>query len=678
MLGCFLLLGVGLSAQQTTLTAEDIQLRLERPVTLSTVPTRLPMLLTQLGSRIGVPIKCQSELNNAVVMVAVRNQPAKEVIERLKDNIGAGTAIQAGSLLFGMRVTTPEELAKLEKQRVRTMRSYIDNLLTSSEAEKDLDVNEMTRAADLALAFLGQDPRGGFRPAHPIIFTVATRSPMDRFTARLLDAIGPDDLARFIGDKPTFLDSKNLPEDIQRSVGKALGQLRKESDLWHDAFDKVQEVVDNTGNYGLPGSIADDSMPEKGVGLNGFRIAFYPEDSQFLVEVLSGKESVSEKNIYVPGRGSRWINPKGSYINPSQLPQETVAAPEDYLRLVTMANGVDGKPSPIDNELLSRISDPWKYDPLSFSMCSCLPELMTKLKLNLVAYLSDQGIYSVIYPFATKKEFTTLELMNYAGSMGIGQLRKDGEWLTSGPGNPENYLKNQMDRVPLGKFLKRAYEVGCLTLEEYADAISKLPQDGSSKARQLASLVRPGFDSLNPSYSFIEVYRRLTPGQRSLLRTSGLPISQLTGNSRRTVEGMSGVGRRRRFNGNPEGLYTDPPTRDELANAKMVLTTESTTGLLGTYGQQEDDNLYRRYMNYQFFDVAPYRRSRSNVDVNSVMNMIGMEKVRLCHRQTISMRINVPRKVGVNISGYQFDASMSQPAQNRDQFRNVIMQLLQG
>ena len=110
----------------------------------------------------------------------------------------------------------------------------------------------------------------------------------------------------------------------------------------------------------------------------------------------------------------------------------------------------------------------------------------------------------------------------------------------------------------------------------------------------------------------------------------------------------------------------------------MVLTTESTTGLLGTYGQQEDDNLYRRYMNYQFFDVAPYRRSRSNVDVNSVMNMIGMEKVRLCHRQTISMRINVPRKVGVNISGYQFDASMSQPAQNRDQFRNVIMQLLQG
>ena len=133
------------------MSAEEIRTRLEAPVTFETGPVRLPVALDELGNMVGVRIRCDSELQPAVVAVFAKAQPAKEVLKRLLDGISAGSSIYQGTLQVGMGIVSPDLEEKRAAGAKASIQQWIDNRGKTAQIDKPLDPAYFARLGALAL-----------------------------------------------------------------------------------------------------------------------------------------------------------------------------------------------------------------------------------------------------------------------------------------------------------------------------------------------------------------------------------------------------------------------------------------------------------------------------------------------------------------------------------------------
>jgi hypothetical protein len=295
-----------------TMSAEEIRARLEAPITFETGPVRLPVALEELGNSVGIRIRCDSELQPAVVAVFAKNQPAKDILKRLLDGISAGSSIYQGTLQVGMGIASPELEAKRLAGAKASIQQWIDNRGKTAQIDKPLDSAYFARLGALALIFLqGQGSESGYRAPHPEIYQSAMRSPLGRLFARSLAAVGPEALLQN-PDKLAVISSKNLEQDQAAKVEKGLAEFIEEQSQSSAAMSDVWKVLNRGWEAYLPGSVVGAAEPLGDRKPDSIRIELLPDRWNRVItfQVLSGGQVIEEQQDYL-GRQRAYIAPPG-------------------------------------------------------------------------------------------------------------------------------------------------------------------------------------------------------------------------------------------------------------------------------------------------------------------------------------------------------------------------------
>ena len=647
---------IGQAAPQ--LTVEQVQERLEMPVTLRLDPVRLPVALDEVGRAVGVRIRCESELQPAVVVLGVKGKPAKEVVQHLVAGIGAGSAIINGTLVVGMGITTPQETAKQRARQLQAIKSAIEARAKQLQIDEPLDIQPAIRTAALLIASM-QAADGSVRPPYQLAVETSQKSPIHRAMIGLMRVIGAENL-RPEDDRPIVITMRNLEPERVRRAQEVLNKFIDEQTAWSKVFDTAMKVAVNTGD-GFAWDLLNKAISIQDAKPDGFSITVTNTNwGRTVVAVIrSGSEELFAVGETLP-RDRVYTNPGGEHFSPSKASGIKVSLGELPKRLLDLRQAIQlGTQIRYDVPLMKRIADPYRNEPLALTVVQPAADVASKLDLNIVAFLGDSLLNSVIYGFVNVENgFISGEhVLSLAGNMG-GGLRKRGDWLLGYSSNPEAYLENQIDRIALGKFMGLALKPGALSFEQFLAARKEMSINQLQFARQFARIVRPGFDSLNPiSIEMLEVFGALKPGQVTQAEAGGIPFANLSPELQNKFRGFISHQRRRQRTANDDSIDA-PPTLQEILASRIFLARTSKYGMLALNGAELKSGNYNPYVNYSFQDFDRYRGSQS---LDQILPQLKDQPVWLARLDTIGFTFDIKRRrpQGFSTAQYVTDVTTS-------------------
>ena len=664
-----------LSVLQTpqVLTAAEIAQRLEAPVTMHTNPVRLVVALDELGSRVGVRIRCESELSAAVVVVGVKNRPAKEVLQYLVDGIGAGKTVYNGTVYVGLALISPELEEKRRLGARQSMVRTIDSVGKNASIDKPFDEAFMTRIGGLAKMTL-QSAQDAYRPPHPDLYQVRSKSPVYRLYARLLAVIGPDALLQ--GQNGTVvIDQSTLSRSQRPLADQALARFAEEQNQCAQALDSMLKLAAKVQYPNVPGELLDFAEPLGKAEPNSFRMTIQPSQWSQSVnfEVRAGGLTVQELTEQLP-KQRIYVRAVGETFNASQAANVKVDYGPAVMRFQDFRAPLsDGKAKPFDYVFAREFANAWKNEPLSYSKVQPLADVAAALDLNVVAYLSDQLLTSFIYDQSPVQQsgVTGQQVINFLGSVGrTGGLRKLDKYLLSFVQDPEQYLAAQMDRQSLTTMMNLAMRPGPLTFAQMSASFGKMGANYYYQARQLAKLVRPGFESLNPmDLQVLELMAKFNGGQLNGLRGGGIPVASLPTTIEQRMRRSWGIGRRY-GRWQPNDTIDAPPTLDEYRKGVVKLATTSRDGLIAIFGSDDGRTSFTPYVYFNFQSFESFRGADPRTF--KIENYLSSRICWPARLETISLVIEIPRKSPIQYQTSQYIADVSQAPIPYDQIMPTI------
>lgn len=642
-----------------TMSAEEIWQRLEAPISIRTDPTRLANALDQIGGMTGVRIRCDAALQPAIVVVGVRNKPAKEVVKHLLDGVGAGTFVQAGTLHIGMKVLSQEQSEKQRELEIKALQSAIDGRAKSLKIDEPIDPHIAPRAAaQAALSF--QTGNAGYRAPYQSMYAASSQAPCVRANAGLMRAIGAE-LIRPDSDKPKTITLKSLGEAAQLEALRVFKQLESEQQPWADAFNQIHRLASKSENYYVAEELLSRSISIKGTPPDNFRmiISSQPWGRAVTTQILSGGEILFETSDSLP-RQRVYTDPGGEHFPPQKASSIKVELSEKVVRLEAYRKqSPDGKPKEFDWNLVRLVADPWRNEPLSFTRAQPIADVASKLDLNIVTYLGDHLVNQLAYQYYNDTPTAVpgdqvLSLATYGVTSG---LRKKGDWLIGYCSNPEQYLSTQIDRPALGRFLNLAIRPGALTFDQFLAARKEMGSTQLMTARQIARFIRPGFDSLNPvNIETLDLFAMLRPNQLSQARTAGIPVATLPPELESKLRQFIGYQRRR--SNLPDDSIDAPPTLDDVRKSRLFLDQTSRNGILYLDGQT---GLTRpMFTTYSYFNFQPFENYRGYSSAQQVAQNFTNRLSWPARMDTLMFRIEIKRKRTQAFGTSQYSVDVTQ------------------
>lgn len=637
------LAAVIVSQAPQTMSAEEIWQRLEAPISIKTEPTRLANALDQVGGMVGIRIRCDAALEPAVVVVGVKNKPAKEVLKHLMDGIGAGSFVQSGTLHVGMRIASPEQTEKQRELEIKALQSAIDGRAKTLKIDEPIDPQIAPRAAAQATMSF-QSANGDYRAPYQSMYNAASQAPCVRANAGLMRAVGGEAL-RLENDKTKTISLKSLDEKGYQEALNVFRKLETEQGPWSDAFSQVLKLASKSENYYIAEELLSRSISIKGNKPDDFRmiVSSQPWGRAVTTQILSGGEVLFEAVESMP-RQRIYTDPGGEYFNHQKASSVRVDLAEKVIRVEAYRKQApDNKPKEFDWSLIRLIADPWRNEPISFTRAQPMADVAQKLDLNLVTYLGDGLITQLAYQYYNDTPTTVSgdQVLSLAGYGTISGLRKKGDWLIGYCSNPEQYLSSQVDRPALGRFLNLAMRPGALTFDQFLAARKAMGAQQINMARHLARLVRPGFDSLNPvNIETLDLFAMLRPGQLSQARSTGIPIATLPPELESKLRQFIGYQRRRAQV--PDDSIDAPPTFDDIRKSRLFLDQTSKNGILFLDGQQGLTRLM--FTNYSYFNFQDFDNFRGYSSAQQVAQNFNNRLSWPARMDTLMFRIEVKRK----------------------------------
>ncbi|MBC8064535.1 MAG: hypothetical protein H7Y17_06880, partial [Chlorobia bacterium] len=228
---------VVLSQSAQYMTADEINRRLEATIDYRTDPVRLPVALDDIGSRVGVRIRCEAELQPAVVVVGVRNKPAKEIIQHLMDGIGAGSFIRAGTLHVGIRIATDAQTAKQLELERKAIQSTLDNKVKTLGLYTPIDPLLASRTVAQALTLIQlTSVEGRYYPSR--LYESVGKCPVARAVGNILATVGPE-LLQHNGDDAKVIDMRSLSPAQAKEMLQVLSNFETEQNAWAKEFEPI-------------------------------------------------------------------------------------------------------------------------------------------------------------------------------------------------------------------------------------------------------------------------------------------------------------------------------------------------------------------------------------------------------------------------------------------------------
>lgn len=573
----------------------------------------LDRLIPEIGAHFNMKLIAGASVKSDVVGIASPKRPAKVILDGIAKAVNATWEERPEGLVL---VRTRKQEAEDAETDAKFRESWIRDALESTPISEPFD---QVRADALAAYWYEFKSKQQLSESdYAQLDTMNSRSPLGRFTRRLVEAMGVERLARlpqrsitvfatrptkmqrlldipnFEGVVRTYVEEQNLYAAAAAKVGKPPND---ENRMFVSGFDRTRAIAPKWDKVRL---VVDTSN----VSQTFLRVEFCSAD---------GKPTSSAEAYF--NRNFRKGNPALEGPN-AIIPYDEAAK---AVLKVTTEPFTGETHAPILTDVLTR-------DPLDYTNRSALDTWSKETNKPVFALLSDGAMsLNLTEPY---------RLASYRANLSMTHIVDDsGSTITIRPNDLTLTRQTRINRTALQTAIKDRNDRGFVTLESAMNLLSSRPLEAIGAHNAVRTATMGEIQSFLPSEAALHLIAKASPAQRNaLLAGTAVGWNELNDAQRTIVTELMyararswghtpvSVDNRDRLPGEPtEAFPNGPPTT-------IVVTTEARTedGVRVKQGRQVwastagqlAATLYQGGELKGLYQLATVRRLSLNVDLN--------------------------------------------------------------
>ncbi len=488
-------------------------------------------LISALAEKTKLPLTASLKMHNDIVLVRVKDQPVKTVLEELARAVdGEWTKSPGKYELDRSRARELKQERDVLAAKVAFLRSTFEDERKAvsakprlTQADANALVDELTR----------EDRQERENPSLYIQFS--EYSPSDRLNARLIDALSDGDLRQLAEDG--YLELSNVKtgdaEIYNQKVAAAFDLFLQEQELCARAADRHPELAAPASGQ-APENEAESfswyTRPTRKPAKIVLKIGF---DKRSLQSLALGYSAEGKKVMWVGGWSGTDLEDEDEQGD--QDPPIKINLSARSRQLIDLVTKVTDRSLPYSYDIESPepptnfkawALDPERVDPLSLIASDTALSLYPED--NLVCLFPDSADWQLGYDKSTAEAVSKERFLRVSGLTEV----KNESWIELVPLDPVGARANRTPRKALARLLKLTQDPTFPTLESKASLAAEFPPAGDDMfGVNIATVldchqsVCDFFVSNNRS---LRMFGMLAPNQQaSLLKGEPLLVRQL-------------------------------------------------------------------------------------------------------------------------------------------------------
>lgn len=456
----------------------------------------LERVLPQIGARFNMRLVAGQSVKSDVIAIASPKRPAKVIMDGIAAALNASWKEREGAWVLSRSKWQEQEDEETDaKYREEWMRKS----LSSTPIDTPFDE---TRAKALADYWFEFKSKKDLEPSdYAQLETMNSRSPLGRFTRRLVEAFGVAQLARVPQGSVTVYSTR--PTKMQRPIPiKNFEELIAKFIDEQNRYAKAIEAK-GTPQDGYVGQFESgfDTISPINPGYGKIRVAVdtrSPNLTYLLLALYSPEGKVSSSAKAYLNRGFRQPAPAGGPSEEIQLDESSVA----FLERIKRERDRHSDDASAIIDVLSR-------DPLENVHHEGVRTWSQSLETPIFAYLADDNVVTQAttpYRLSTYRQFMESSL---------SQLVTQGKIILR-PHAPYEARLRRVDRRALQKAIDARRAEGSLSIAAAVDFASSLDPASSSAGNRLVWLALPEYRNMSAG-GLLSIIAHGPPSQRQEL-----------------------------------------------------------------------------------------------------------------------------------------------------------------
>lgn len=537
---------------------------LSKKVTYKTVAVPVQRAVAEIAAISGTRLEVADAASRNILVISVKDVPLSELLDRIATAISGEWTTDAEGirrLNYSTAQIRKEEAAEHEARAKKIANALAELRKKLDEKPKPQDPNAKLNEMERAQMFFGQ--MATMTPTNRAIILIASRldpgllasmkkgdrvvfattpTPMQRplgnISAVIQDLIVANNQkaeeaalakkAQQEGGIPKTVEQERTERQMRETFGAMFGDTLQEPKVINEPPAKVLLIATTGGGFPFMGLGNEITVQLKLFNANG-------------EVVLRGSQSLNLDTSFVDLMAASAQEPKpetGKPIKFSALTQEF----NSLSRVNMMAGfGPDRRPSA---ELAKQLTQPDKYDPLSYAPSEALHAVAETKNLNVVANLPDY-LVGMAETFSRGTGGTVESFLSGLETGGNVEIKTEGAWMTIRPSRPAEARAGRLDRSALAALISAAEKKLVPTLDDFAAyALKNEAPMETPVALPYIMLFAPNAMSQGmrgmTNWTMLRLYGSLTQGQREALRSGArVSVVSLLPGQRALVEKMA-------------------------------------------------------------------------------------------------------------------------------------------
>lgn len=491
------------------------------PVNLVSRGGTVESIVQLVSKSTGVSLGTVPETGQEIVLVSLRNAPLKEFKDRLAAAIGASWKDEHGvSRLIRTRKQFDDQTAAERDLRIDEVKIGLANLKKRVEAQPSFDAGA-AHALALELDGINTKYKGHLSDSPGLKARIALepRSPTGRLVVSIVGALTPEEIADVgLGERIVY-STTPTPTPMQRGVTADLSALINRYESEHQTY------ADELKRFPVGKGFAQRSGDETEIRASDVsQVVFAIERSPYNPNLTVRLSLVRQDGSIIAGATSLLDLGEAKRTDSSLGSGKQELSPSSKALMGAIGQLQKGKTFMGDKDLLAKLVEPEKFDPLSFVAADGVLGLANGR--NVIACIPDDGF--VEPAFMAMADPTHIDLAKFSNWLtNKCEVRVTGDWFVASPRRKVLTRELRVDRHVMGQFFRTSIENGGVSLDATSDLVSKMPRDYmDSIVPMMAFFLLPDLNAgvSDRNVEFLRVYGQITQEQRLALK-NGHPVS---------------------------------------------------------------------------------------------------------------------------------------------------------
>ena len=476
-------------------------------------------IVKRVSKSTGLSLATVPETGQEIVLVSLKNAPLKEFKDRLAASIGASWTEDHGvTRLIRTRKQFDDQIAAERKLRIDEVKTGLANLRKRMDAQPSFDT-AAAHALAVELDAINTKYKGHLSDSPGLEARIALepRTPTGRLVVSIVGSLTPEEIADVgLGERIVY---STTPTPMQRAVTADLSALVSRYESEHQTY------ADELKRFPVGQGFAQQSGDETEIrAADVSQVVFATERSPYnpnLTVRLSlvrrdGTIMATATSLLDLGESKRIDSPIGA----GKL--ELSASSKAFMGAIDQLQ--KGKTFMDDKNLLAKLGEPEKFDPLSFVAAEGVFGLAKDR--NVIACIPDDGF--VEPAFMAMADPTHIDLAKFSNWLtNKCEVTATEGWFVTSPRRKVLTRDLRVDRHVMGQFFRTSIENGGVSLDETSDMVSNMPRDYMDTiVPMMAFFLLPDLNAgvSDRNVELLRVYGQMTQEQRLAMK-NGRPVS---------------------------------------------------------------------------------------------------------------------------------------------------------